>query len=259
MPSIMQVKQLNTEANRIWKRFASRTSPERMELELELYKKLIDFFHVGDSYYFVFNFNTCQFDIISKEVTSVLGYQPAQINMAFIMDKLHPEDHPWFLHFEKTTVDFFTSLPLDKLMKYKVRYDFRIRTTAGIYKRVLQQVVMAEHDNTGRALRTLGMHTDITYLKEHGRPTLAFIGLQGEPSYLQVEKDKPPVTVQETLTEREKQIVGLLIKGKASKEIADILHIRKQTVDVHRKNMLRKNDLTSTGQLIGKALQYGWI
>jgi len=63
----------------------------------------------------------------------------------------------------------------------------------------------------------------------------------------------------EGLTQREKQILKLLIEGKLSKEISSILHISKQTVDTHRKNMLRKNNLNNTGELIGKAIRYGWI
>ena len=44
-----------------------------------------------------------------------------------------------------------------------------------------------------------------------------------------------------------------------SKEISCILNISKQTVDTHRKNMLHKNNLSNTGELIGKAIRYGWI
>ena len=61
------------------------------------------------------------------------------------------------------------------------------------------------------------------------------------------------------LTRREKQVLKLLIEGKLSKEISCILNISKQTVDTHRKNMLHKNNLSSTGELIGKAIRYGWI
>lgn len=61
------------------------------------------------------------------------------------------------------------------------------------------------------------------------------------------------------MSKREKDVLILLIEGKLSKEIGDILHISKQTVDTHRKNMIRKNNLNNTGELIGKAIRSGWV
>jgi len=63
----------------------------------------------------------------------------------------------------------------------------------------------------------------------------------------------------EVLTRREKEILLLLTEGKLSKEISEALNISKQTVDTHRKNMLSKNKVTNTGELIGKAVKEGWI
>jgi DNA-binding CsgD family transcriptional regulator len=255
----MDIKKLNEEANKIWHRLASDSTAEMLRAELDLYKKLLEFFQVGESYYLIFNFKKLEFDLISEEIEKVLGYQPSEINMPFLMGKLHPEDQSWFLTFENKVVDFFSQLPLDKLMKYKVRYDFRIKKKNGNYIRILHQVVVAEHDNTGAASRTLVAHTDITYLKQEGKPVLSFIGMDGEPSYLNVGSNNIFVESKEELTKREKQILALLIDGKLSKEISNILKISKQTVDTHRKNMLHKNNLSNTGELIGKAIRYGWI
>jgi DNA-binding CsgD family transcriptional regulator len=255
----MELRQLNEEANRIWNRLASESVADLLRTELDLYKKLLEFFQVGDSYYFIFNFKTFEFDLVGNEIESVLGYNASEINIPFLMDKLHPEDQPWFLTFESKVVAFFAKLPLDKLMKYKVRYDFRIKKNNGNYIRLLQQVVVAEHDEMGGVSRTLGVHTDITYLKQEGKPVLSFIGMDGEPSYLDVGAKNIFIESKEELTKREKQILKLLIEGKLSKEISSILHISKQTVDTHRKNMLHKNNLNNTGELVGKAIRYGWI
>ena len=118
---------------------------------------------------------------------------------------------------------------------------------------------MAEHDKNGGVSRTLGVHTDITYLKQEGKPVLSFIGMDGEPSYLDVGAKNIFIESKEELTKREKQVLKLLIEGKLSKEISDILKISKQTVDTHRKNMVHKKNLSNTSELIGKAIRYGWI
>lgn len=56
------------------------------------------------------------------------------------------------------------------------------------------------------------------------------------------------------LSNREKEILSLIANGKTSKEISEILFIAKTTVDTHRKNMIRKLDLTSGNELIKYAI-----
>jgi len=51
-----------------------------------------------------------------------------------------------------------------------LRYDFRYKKKNGNYARILYQGVMIEHDENGRPLRSMAVQTDITYLKQEGRP-----------------------------------------------------------------------------------------
>lgn len=57
------------------------------------------------------------------------------------------------------------------------------------------------------------------------------------------------------LSAREKEILGLISRGKTSHEIADQLFIGKSTVDTHRKNMIRKLGLSGAGELLRYALE----
>lgn len=56
------------------------------------------------------------------------------------------------------------------------------------------------------------------------------------------------------LSNREKEILSLIANGKTSKEISETLFIAKTTVDTHRKNMIRKLDLSSGNELIKYAI-----
>ena len=51
----------------------------------------------------------------------------------------------------------------------------------------------------------------------------------------------------------------ILFTIQRQQKISSILNISKQTVDTHRKNMLHKNNLNNTGELVAKAIRYGWI
>lgn len=58
------------------------------------------------------------------------------------------------------------------------------------------------------------------------------------------------------LSNRESQILNLIGLGFKSKEIALMLEIREATVSTHRKNMIRKLNISGMGQLQNFAYQY---
>src|SRR5688500_13554297 len=153
------------------------SAPGILNFEPDVNKKHWDFFLMGDSYYFIINHHTVSFEYVSKEVEAVMGYLPSEFTIPFMNSKIHPDDRSWFLAIGEGIINFFSKLPIDKVMKYKVRYDLRFRKINGEYARILYQGILLEHDEQGRFLRTLSVHTDISYLKQDGRPVLLFIGM----------------------------------------------------------------------------------
>ncbi len=247
-------------AQRIFADLATKSEDRALQFDPENYKKLINIFHVGDYYYYVFNLQRAEFDMVSPEVEQVLGYPASTMNIPTFLNGIHPEDAPWFLNFENKVMQFFTSLRADQILKYKVRYDYRVRKANGEYIRILQQVITMQYDETDlKLLRTFGVHTDITYLKKDGRPVLSFIGLEGEPSYIDVDVDKVFTASRPVISKREKEILILLIEGKNTQAIADALFISPRTVETHRKNMIRKTNASSTPELVGLAIRNGWV
>lgn len=59
------------------------------------------------------------------------------------------------------------------------------------------------------------------------------------------------------ITERELEIIKLLVSGKRSKQIADILHISHFTVNTHKKNIYKKLGITHSYELAQYALKTG--
>jgi DNA-binding NarL/FixJ family response regulator len=54
------------------------------------------------------------------------------------------------------------------------------------------------------------------------------------------------------LTQREKEVVELVTRGKTSKEIGELLHLSKHTVDTHRRKVLEKLNIDSITELAVK-------
>jgi DNA-binding NarL/FixJ family response regulator len=61
----------------------------------------------------------------------------------------------------------------------------------------------------------------------------------------------------ETLGRREREVLQLLASGKTSVQIAETLHIATGTVEVHRRNIMRKLDLHNVAELTKYAIREG--
>jgi len=256
----MKLELLSTEATRIWKRASDseERATELLQLEIDLYKKLLIFFQIGESCHFVFNFQEVRFDFISDEATAMLGYAKDELTPELIMENIHPDDRASFLNCQDASVNFVLGLSPVKQMKYKVRLDYRIKKKSGEYIRIMHQSVIIHNDNDGKILRNLVVFTDISELKKNGKPVMSYIGMDGEPSYLNVDVQSSREE-SDLLSKREKEILYLLAEGKPSKEIAELLHISKHTVDSHRKNLLRKTGAASSIELINKTIHEGLL
>ena len=63
----------------------------------------------------------------------------------------------------------------------------------------------------------------------------------------------------QSISPRELEIVQLLAKGFASKQIAATLYISKHTVDTHRRNLLKKTNTKNTLELTVACIRAGVI
>ena len=70
---------------------------------------------------------------------------------------------------------------------------------------------------------------------------------------------KPKGGAESQLGRREIEVLQLLVDGSTSAEIADRLHIATSTVEVHRRNIMRKLDLHSVAELTKYAIRQGLI
>jgi len=74
----------------------------------------------------------------------------------------------------------------------------------------------------------------------------------------QVQKSNTSIAPREKrLGHREKDVLRLLADGKSSPQIAEILKIAHTTVDVHRRNIMRKIDLHTIAELTKYAIRTG--
>ena len=72
-------------------------------------------------------------------------------------------------------------------------------------------------------------------------------------------RERRPAPGMERLTIRERQVLKLIAEGKSSKEIADMLCISSRTVEHHRANIMAKQGLKNTAEIVKYAISGGYI
>lgn len=232
------------------------------KFELELHKKMLNIFQAGEFYYYIFNLTRAEMEFISPEIKNVLGFKDEyEFSSEYIYNNIHPDDRDRFITYEMKVTEFFNALPPDKVMKYKVSYDYRLKKSDGTYIWVLMQTLTIQTDELGSVLRVLGMQTNITHIKTDNKPSgLSFIGLEGEPSFYNVPVQQILLLpTKEIFTRREKEILRLIIQGITSTKISDVLCISPHTVNSHRKNILKKSGCDTVTELISKTITNGWV
>lgn len=71
--------------------------------------------------------------------------------------------------------------------------------------------------------------------------------------------NKPKGWYVETITEREREILQLVVEGKSNREIGEILYLSKRTIETHREKILKKLNARNTAELIAIAHQYNLL
>ncbi len=59
-----------------------------------------------------------------------------------------------------------------------------------------------------------------------------------------------------TLTERQKEVLALLVKGNTMREVAAILKITQRTVAFHKYRIMEKLEISSNAELIRYAIKH---
>lgn len=222
------------------------------------------FFCPGPHYYYVIDSPTLTMDFVSSGVEDLMGIAPEEFTFEKFVEIVHPDDIDFFLKCEDKVADFLTNkVEPEKVTRYKITYCLREKTRTQGYRLFLLQTVTLQTTEEGSLLKVFGLQTDITHITNMNNHKLSFVGLMGEPSYLELDvfSDGPYQIDKQriTFTKRELEIIKLLGEGHTTAEIAELLFISKETVNSHRKNTLLKAGFKNTTQVLAYCIRTGLI
>ena len=214
---------------------------------------------LGPFYYYVIDFYDMSLSHVSPSIKEILGFDHETVSFNDILSTLHPNDIEYSFKAESTIADFFgKNIKREKLTKYKMMYNLTGRIANGEYVLFNHQAIMLTLDSKGGFGKSLNIHTRIDHLCKVNSRQVSIVGLDGEPSYLDISVDK---AIQDTtkFSKREIDVIKCLSDGLNSDEIAEKLFISSHTVKKHRDNILSKSNSKTTAQLIKNCVLQGLI
>jgi DNA-binding CsgD family transcriptional regulator len=230
----------------------------------QIVEQIASLFAAGSFYYFIFNLVKLEFDYVSEGTKPLLDVEPTDFTFIKFLKILHPEDQQQLRYKESTSLNLKLNLiPIEHITKYKTVYLLRIKDKKGNYKIILHQVKALTISEDGKIQQTIGVHTDVTYLKIPFDHKISFIPTDSKLQSYHFEylNNKYELTngISEKFTKREKDIIRLLGQGKRVSEIAHILSISIHTVNTHKKNIFKKSNSNNSADLVVKCLREGFM
>lgn len=221
-------------------------------------RKMLDFDHIlpyDSTFFCVTNTQELAFEYVSKNVISCLGIGQKELKsggMKAFWSRIHPEDVDRWLKALTELMEFtMTTLKPEDRKRMSYTWNYRLKNSDGVYVNIIQNTTPLVFNSLGKPIVGLAHYTILheklvlpitataKYLNENNTY---------ETKYFSNYSQK---LLSDEVTARERDIIRLLVLNLSSKEIADKLHISSATVDTHRRNILKKLQLNSTGELVG--------
>lgn len=231
--------------------FKDHPDESRILRELEILSK-----NIGMREGFViacFDYRNLSLAFFTGNVEEITGY-PESIfrtkGMEASLTLVHPDDRPELFRFHKIIFDVFHQLTLKERNGFEFSY-----TTRWVHRKsndIIWTVGKAKPfliDSDGNF--AIDLHI-IIQLQNHPKIT----SYDWSYSYRKEDGSRVYVTKDSTknnyvkLTKKEKQIAQMILDGKKSKEVSEILNISMNTVGTHRKNILKKLSARNLGEMI---------
>ena len=234
--------------------FKSHDNPS-LEKHIEKIIELDAFMPYNSTFFCITNTQNLAFEYISKNLTACLGMDREELKakgMKYLWSKMHPDDLEVWLEALNELMNFtLNEIPVSERNKMSYTWNYRLKNSKDEYVNVIQNTTPLEFDNKNKPIIGLAHYTVLSNHIEMQVCASAKIlndNNEFETVYFNNFSQK---LLSDGISNRERDIIRLLVLNYSSKEIAKRLNITANTVDTHRRNILKKLKVSSTGEIIG--------
>lgn len=221
-------------------------------------KKIIEldtYLPYSSTFFCVTNTQNLTFEYISKNMQACLGLDPIEIKsegMRSFWSRMHPDDtEHWLKALNELMVFTLNEIPLEERKNMSYTWNYRLKNARGVYVNIIQNTTPLEFDLDEKPIIGLAHYTVLEpKIKLQVSATAKLLNEHNEyeTKYFNNFSQK---LLSDGISNRERDVIRLLVLNHNSKSIAEKLNISPNTVDTHRRNILRKLNITSTGELVG--------
>ncbi len=200
-----------------------------------------------------FDYRNLNLAFFTGNVEKLTGYPESMFRnkgMETSFSMIHPDDRPELFRFQKIVFDVFHTLSIPERHTFEFSY-----TTRWVHRTTQEVIWMTSKvrpyviDEAGNFIMDLHIIIQLFNPPKTKNYDWNYSYIKDDGSKIVVTKNSPTDKAVK-LTAKEKEIVGMILEGKESKEISDILNISFNTVATHRKNILRKLGARNVGEMV---------
>lgn len=193
-----------------------------------------------------------------KGFDSCLGYELSDLTADFIVRFIHPADRSTYFTLSKALLSFVLgNAPYLAPFLTTFQMNYRVQKADGTYITILRQSTPFIINQQNEVVAHLSICTDISLVTTSSRINWHLAGPRSEtfPQFLRdyLQRTQP------LFSEREQDILRLVGQGLSSQEIGDRLFISVNTVNTHRKSLMKKANVNKTIDLIAHAREHGYM
>lgn len=232
-------------------------SYDKPSLETHI-KRIIDldrYLPYSSTFFCITNTQCLEFEYVSKNFKTCLGLDSKVLEtsgMRYFWSRIHPDDLESWLKALNELMEF-TMHNIDKKDRNNANYtwNYRFKNAEDVYVNLVQNTTPLAFDTHGKPIIGLAHYTVL-------HPDLQ-IDISASAKLLNAQNEYETIyfnnysqkLLSDGISHRERDVIRLLVLDFSSKEISQKLNISPHTVDTHRRNILKKLNISSTGELIG--------
>jgi DNA-binding CsgD family transcriptional regulator len=217
---------------------------------------------------YVLDFTQRKYLHVDDSCSSLLGYSAQYFlkeGLERYLEKFHPVDSQitGSLIFDDN-INFLKSIALEQYSEYIISYNYRIQCASGRFVKVVQRSSFIPSIVAGKPFGVVGIIFDVTHFKSDNtiihtiERKCAADSIDNELVFKKI-YSVPTDDFECPLSCREVELLRLMSGGLSSKQIASEIHLSINTVNNHRKNMLKKTGCKSSAELIQFAFKNGLL
>ena len=185
---------------------------------------------------------------------SCLGLDPIELKkkgMRYFWSRIHPDDIDSWLSALNNLMNFtINEISIENRKQVSYTWNYRFKNSKEEFVNIIKNTSPLDFDAEHKPIIGLAHYTVLDpSIKIDVCASAKYLNNNNEyeTKYFNNFSQK---LLTDGISNRERDIVRLLVLNKTSKEIATKLFISPNTVDTHRRNILKKLKISSTGELV---------